>query len=258
VIVTEHYTRLKRVFNRIDGMAVYQHMLTRTDVLICVSEMLRRQILGRFPWAADKVVVVPNVVDVHAMSPRPAPPESLDRWLYIGRLVAQKRVEAVLEALAVYRRDRPAASLSIVGDGPDEAALRARAQLPDLAGAVDFVGSVPPDEVRPLLHAHDVLVHLSSVETFGITIAEAVASGTPVVVTRCGGPEEILGGGVEPLAGTLVPLAAGADDVAAAVLALEARLPELDPGAAREAMVLRYSPEAVAGALLRLYAQGTS
>ena len=53
------------------------------------------------------------------------------------------------------------------------------------------------------MREHDLLVHPSRWESFGMTVVEAVAAGMPVLVTRCGGPEETLAG-IEDAAGELV------------------------------------------------------
>ena len=252
LVLSEHYSKLRRVWATLDGRAVYREALLRADAVTVPSEFLAAQLRGAFPWVSDKLVSVGNVVDVDAVAMRPSPVQAVDRWLFLGRLTTQKRVSAVLEAFAVFARSHPRATLTFAGGGPEEAVLRARAAELGLAGAVEVLGPVPPAEVPMVLHAHDVLVHLSSVETFGITVAEALASGMPVVVTRCGGPEEILGGAPAG-AGTLVPLDATPDAVAAAVTALEPVLAERDAEAARASIVARYSPGAMGARLLALY-----
>jgi len=102
------------------------------------------------------------------------------------------------------------------------------------------------------LHEHDLLVHLSQYETFGMTVVEAVASGMPVLVSRCGGPQETLAG-IEDAAGATVPVGDGVADVVAAYRELRERLPRLDPARARDVMVRRYSQTAVGAALAETY-----
>jgi glycogen(starch) synthase len=106
--------------------------------------------------------------------------------------------------------------------------------------------------VPALLHAHDLLVHPSTIETFGMTTVEAVASGLPVLVTASGGPDETLAG-IEHLAGEIVPVTEGVGDLLAGYRRLAARLDELDPVAARESITSRYGPATVARTLLAAY-----
>jgi len=68
--------------------------------------------------------------------------------------------------------------------------IAARAGREPLAGRVRLLG--PRDDVPLLMRAADVLVVPSRQESFGMTVVEAMASGTPVIATRCGGPEELL------------------------------------------------------------------
>lgn len=103
--------------------------------------------------------------------------------LFVGRLVAYKGVDVLLEALTGLH-----ACGLIVGDGPLRAALEARARELDIAGRVRFLGSVVDDELAALYRACDVFV-LPSVtrqEAFGVVQLEAMAAGKPVVSTDVG------------------------------------------------------------------------
>jgi alpha-1,6-mannosyltransferase len=108
-----------------------------------------------------------------------------------GRLAAEKRWDIAIEAM----RHLADAKLIIVGDGPERARLEVRAAtLPE--GRVSLVPFVKSrNDFAELLCAADAYVHACPYETFGLTVGEAVACGTPVVVPDRGGAQESGAGG---------------------------------------------------------------
>jgi alpha-1,6-mannosyltransferase len=110
----------------------------------------------------------------------------------VGRLAIEKRWDVVLEAFARLGAGR-AAVLVLFGDGPERARLERRAPA-----GVRFLGFEPDrGRLAAALASADVLVHGCPCETFGLAVAEAVASGLPVVVPDAGGAAE----GVDPSCG---------------------------------------------------------
>ncbi len=255
IVVTEHATFLPRVLKQPAAREMYRQVLERADAFFVVGTILKRWIGDVFPDLVDRVRICPNVVPTDRIPLRPEPVTDLRRWIYLGKFAAHKRVDVLLEAFGVVALERGDLELTLVGTGPLEDGLRARAAQLGLTDRVRIVPSVPHDEVPALLHAHDLLVHPSTVETFGMTTVEAVASGLPVLVTASGGPDETLAG-IERIAGEIVPVSEGVVDVVAGYRRLAARLDELDPVAARDAITSRYGPEAVAAILLDAYTGG--
>jgi glycogen(starch) synthase len=97
-----------------------------------------------------------------------------------------------------------------------------------------------------LMREHDLLVHPSRYETFGVVVVEAAAAGMPVIVTRCGGPEQTLAG-VESDAGELIEVEDDSAGIVAAYRRLADRFPDgIDLGAARRTLAGRYGYPAVA------------
>ena len=137
------------------------------------------------------------------------------RALCLGALVPWKRTDLALEIAARL----PDLRLDVAGavlPGDDPAfltALRARAERPDLAGRVRFLGAV--DDVRAALADAHVLLHCADREPFGLALVEALAAGRPVAAPAAGGPLEI----VTPACGRLYA-PGDADAGAAAVRAL--------------------------------------
>lgn len=135
----------------------------------------------------------------------------------LGALVARKGQALVIGALA----DIPGAQLMLVGDGPDRAALQARAERLGIDARVHFMGNRPHDELPALLAAADVMVLPSVSRGLANAWIESLACGTPIVVTDTGGADEVVKG---PAAGRIV--ARNTRAVADAVRALLANPPD--------------------------------
>lgn len=103
--------------------------------------------------------------------------------VYLGRLSRQKRVHLLLEAVAAQGLTIP---VTIVGDGPERAALERQAAALGL-GNVRFTGYVEDDRVIPLIQNADVAAFLSHGEGLGLAAAEMLMLGIPVVATTDGG-----------------------------------------------------------------------
>jgi glycogen(starch) synthase len=252
VVVTEHASFLGRILRQPRSRAMYAEVLDRADAFLCVSETLRTELLGEFPEHRAKIRVVPNAVDIEAMPVRPEPATSLNRWIYIGKVAAAKGVSELVEAFVLAAKGSDELSLTILGSGPLVEPLRARVAAVGLTDRVRFHDAVPPQRVFEFLHAHDLLVHPSKSETFGMTVVEAVGSGMPVLVTRCGGPEETLAG-LDGVAGLLIDVSSDPEVIVDGYARLDARRAGLDAARARSELIGRYGSAAVARRLAEAY-----
>jgi glycosyltransferase involved in cell wall biosynthesis len=111
--------------------------------------------------------------------------------LFLGRVAAKKSPDLLLRAFAELREEEPERRSQLVFVGPSETDMKARLeQLASTLGVssqVKFMGPVYGDEKWSAYRDADVFVLPSQNENFGNTAAEAIAAGTPVVVTeRCG------------------------------------------------------------------------
>jgi glycosyltransferase involved in cell wall biosynthesis len=109
-----------------------------------------------------------------------------DFFLFVGRFVAYKRPDLVVEAFA----DLPGHRLLVVGEGPLEEQLAATA-----SPNVSFLGAVDDDRLLELYRSARALVYPAE-EDFGIAMAEAQACGTPVIGLAAGGTVDIVEPGV--------------------------------------------------------------
>lgn len=115
----------------------------------------------------------------------------------VGALIPRKGQELVIRALA----GLPEARLLLVGKGPDEAMLRALATELGMAQRVHFLGLLDHDMLPLVLSAADAMVLPSASEGLANAWVEALACGTPLVITDVGGASELV---TDPLAGVLV------------------------------------------------------
>ncbi len=119
--------------------------------------------------------------------------------LTIGGLHWRKGIHDLIEGFRMVRETRPAAHLYILGEGPDEASLRAQAGSEE-ESHVHFIGTAP--DTRPFLRAADIFVLASVADPAPLVISEAREVGIPIVATQVDGIPELLESGE---AGILIP-----------------------------------------------------
>lgn len=166
------------------------------DGVITVSDF-SRQLLTNDPYPKDKIAVVHNGIDLTEFryetdtATRPFPEQFTIG--YLGRLEPHKGIDDLLHAAAMLLPNQPDLHVNISGDGPERPSLEALAQELGIAGRVHFLGRVPhaPDFLRQL----DIFVLPSRFEAFGLVAAEAMAVGTPVIVSNAGGLPEVVAHG---------------------------------------------------------------
>jgi glycosyltransferase involved in cell wall biosynthesis len=145
--------------------------------------------------------VLPNFIDETRFAPGSRRPAEPFRFLSVGHLVPQKGFDVLLRALALCHARGDRFHLTIVGKGYEEDALRGIARELDVESSVTWLGAPERTSMPEIYRAADAFVLASRHESFGVVVIEALASGLPVVATRCGGPEEI----VTPEVGELAP-----------------------------------------------------
>ena len=145
---------------------------------------------------------ISNMCDERVFKPRLVRPSGPFTFLTVASLSAGKGVDVLLLAIAEFRSRGQVARFRIVGAGPLDDQLRAQSQALGLGGIVEWCGSMPREELPELFRSADAFVLPSRYESFGIAYIEALASGIPIIATRCGGPEDI----VRPGNGVLVPI----------------------------------------------------
>lgn len=195
---------------------------TRADGLLAASTVLKDD-MAAIGIDRDRVRLHHNGVDLVRFAPtdraaaKAAIGFSCPLLVSLGALVARKGQALVIDAL----QDIPGAQLMLIGDGPDRAALQARAERLGIDARVHFMGNRPHDELSALLAAADVMVLPSASRGLANAWIESLACGTPIVVTDVGGADEVVKG---PAAGRIVARNAGA--VADAVRAILANPPD--------------------------------
>jgi glycosyltransferase involved in cell wall biosynthesis len=227
--------------------------LPRIALVTAVSAFLRE---GIDAWTHGRVPtdVLPNVVDdeVFTLGSRDRDRREL---LYVGLIRRVKRVDVLLRALAELRRTNPELHLRIIASNAHGAYYKdwneVRTLIPAL-GLEDAVrieqGKSPAEVAEAMRRCGLVAVTSTRRETFCAVAAEALACGTPLVTTRCGGPEEF----VTPEDGVMAP----ADDPAALADGIRQALDHYDrfDGAAiRERIVERFGRAAWTRRAMSLY-----
>ena len=192
--------------------------IAQVDAVVGTSEYITDLVRARFPEFAGRCHTVYNGVDLDTFSVGADQQDERPRVLvFVGRVSPEKGVHDLVEAMRHVVRRHPDTRLDVIGwigelprsyivDVSDDPLVRGLArfyerdygeQLRELVGDdlrehVRFVGPMSHEDVISHIAAADLLVNPSYSESFGMTLVEAMACGTPVVATRVGGMQEIV------------------------------------------------------------------
>lgn len=192
--------------------AVEGRILDEVDRVLATCPAEIEELITLYDADPSRLIVVPCGVDHLTFRPveRDAARETLglsDRptVVYVGRLVARKGVDTLIEAFALLPRCLDARLVIVGGEpggSPEAARLAALAEERGVSERVYFAGSRPQEDLRHYYGAADVAVSVPHYEPFGMTPLEAMACATPVVGSRVGGIKSSV---VDDETGYLVP-----------------------------------------------------
>jgi glycosyltransferase involved in cell wall biosynthesis len=248
VVLTEHFSGFAlRSLSRIEARKA-RYAYSRVARALPVSQYLREAILA---YGIDvPFEVVPNVVDASLFFPGTASrgDGGVKKLIFVGNPSEEKGFPTLLQALNCLNERRRDWRLDVMGEGPERAEGERSTAALGLGEQVTFRGARPKSEIAELMRAADLFVLPSRLETFGAAIAEALASGLPVVSTAAGGIPEL----VNERNGRLV---ARDDPVALAHALVDAleNIAAFDRRAIAEAAAQRYGLEVVGEQLTRIY-----
>jgi phosphatidylinositol alpha-1,6-mannosyltransferase len=194
-VVSHHHHLDPSPLNR----SIERRAIDASDAVVVGSEFARRQLRAELGARTDHVHVVPYGVDT-AFVPQPPRADLVQRYglaghpvaLFLGGLKPRKNLPLLLDVWARVVSSAPDARLLIAGGGPMRAELEQHARRLGIDATVVFAGYVPEDDKVAHFNLADVFVFPSAMEGFGLSIAEAMSCGLPVVASDRGSIPEIV------------------------------------------------------------------
>lgn len=173
---------LHMIYKPIFGSKIF----TRADLIVCVSKYERDLLEQNFESSKNKTLIIPNGVDYevgNSSSINLQEEEIPNSYvLYVGRIEPYKRVDRLVNALPyISKKD---VSLVLVGNGPSKGKIENLARDLGVEDRIVFYENLSEEELARKYRNASVLVNLSELEAYGLTVSEALAKGTPCVVAN--------------------------------------------------------------------------
>lgn len=184
------------------------HVARRADAIAVICQGLKQDLVAR-GISGRKIMISPNGVDLNLFGDPPAPDTALASALglagqsvlgFIGSFYDYEGLDDLIDAMPIILRTRPDTKLLLVGGGPMEANLKARAAASPACDAIVFAGRIPHDKVEHYYSLIDILVYprkamrLTELVT-PLKPLEAMAQNRLVAASNVGGHRELIANG---------------------------------------------------------------
>jgi glycosyltransferase involved in cell wall biosynthesis len=174
-----------------------QHFVIQNcDNLTVNSEATKREIIHRFPEHSSKIEIIPMGVDINLFKKKKVQkPKKYTKnkiLLFVGRLSDQKGLQYLVDSMVDLVRYDKHIKLLVIGEGPYEKMLRQRTDSRGVSDNIEFLGSIPTNNVVEYHNFADIFIlpslsNKTGTEALGLSLLEAMASGCAVVGTNVGG-----------------------------------------------------------------------
>lgn len=186
------HARLKLDY-KIFGSLVFKPIWEKASAIVACSQGLKNRAQKFLPSIA--IDVIPNGVDLDRFYPEKSQRmPDMARLLTVGRLSATKRVEMLVDVVEILHKNGCKIHFTIVGGGALEQQLRQILTKRKVAEIIEVTGRVEQETMPQVYRRHDIFVSASMQEGMSNAMLEAMASGLPIITTRCEGLEELIAG----------------------------------------------------------------
>jgi glycosyltransferase involved in cell wall biosynthesis len=170
---------------------VFRAVWKKAAALVACSRGLRDRALRFLPSVS--IDVIPNGVELGRFYPAQTDgkPDVL-RLLTVGRLSVTKRVGMLVDAVEILHKEGYRLHFTIVGGGALGPQLHEIVLTKNLGNVVEITGRTDPEDMPQVYRQNDILISASMQEGMSNAMLEAMASGLPIITTRCEGLEELI------------------------------------------------------------------
>lgn len=192
------------VFLRFCGFRLYYYKIwyrlgyKAADVIICQSDIMKKQLVEHLPWIerTARVVVIPNPVNIKMMNERAKEIINISKYnpyiITAGRIIPEKAYDVLLDSFAIISSSYPNLKLVILGDGRLRPQIEKQIETLGLREKVYLMGQVP--NVYPWFKNASLCVVSSRLEGFPNVLLQMMSQNVRVVSTLCAGGIERISG----------------------------------------------------------------
>lgn len=192
LVITEHWSgHLTGEYQKKNATdkSLYKSVLKKSSAISCVSHLLATKFKVNTSYDA---VVIPNYIDHFPVS-EDSKSEGRIQLLSVADMHdAVKNISGLIQSFSIALETNSNLHLNLIGGGPDEEKILDLIADLNLSSHISFRGRLAHHAVLSEMNFCHIYICNSNFETFGMTVAEALRCGNPVISTRCGGPEEFL------------------------------------------------------------------
>lgn len=245
--ITEHSSKLNKAANLISELdkQLTIKAYSSADSVIAVSKSLSQNLKNNFGFDSS---VVHDIVDTTSYQYVECSNNHGFVFLSVGNLISLKGFDILIKAFHKAFSNEKDVYLYIVGEGVERNNLQSIINQYCIDDNVKLLGQKPRHELSSLMNDANAFVLASQSETFGVVYIEAMASGKPVIATRCGGPEDF----VNENNGVLIPVN-DVDSLANALTYMRLNIDKYDGAKISQDCNERFSPQSIAKEIIRQY-----